>query len=61
MSKINTLSNSETFLKDIVNKINKDNKGRVAPLQKQYDSLYKEISAMQDKKNKILGLKDTTK
>lgn len=35
---------------------NRDNKGKIAPLQKEYESLKKQIAAIQAKKDKVLGL-----
>lgn len=44
------------MVKDIVNKINKDSKNKVAPLQQEYEMLKKNIVAIEVKKDKVLGL-----
>ena len=56
LNKLNNLANSDRLIKDIVNKLNKESKGKAIPLRQEYDALRKSIAAIDTRKNKVMGI-----
>lgn len=56
LNKIAQFANNDVLIKDVVDKINKNNRTISEPLQKEYKVLKSELVAIQTKKDKAIGL-----
>ncbi|MBE4907867.1 recombinase family protein [Bacillus luteolus] len=56
LNKVAQFASSDLLIKDVVKKLNGDQKESSAPIQHEYQSLKKQLGSIQQKKDKVLGL-----